>query len=78
MHSEKAAEKQKAGMVSAAFVGWQLGAGKEGQSFNAYLKYMGLVEKSQKMTKAEKEHTVVRAKHADEVCRKWFNENVKR
>lgn len=77
MYAETEAKRYKDSMVSAAFIGWQLGAGEKGQSFSDYLKLRGLVEEKDEMTAEEKEYEKIKAEHADQVCRKWYMKNVK-
>jgi len=74
---EKAAEHQKELMVSAAFVGWQMGSGKKDQSFQSYLKQMGLSEKETELTIEEKALNAALGDRADNAARKWYMENIK-
>jgi hypothetical protein len=77
MLTEKAVERQKESMVSAAFIGWQMGAGKKDESYQDYLRRLGLTDKEPEMTEEEKAINAAIADRADRAARKWYMENVK-
>lgn len=55
MIAEEEAEQESRHMVSAAFTGWQLGAGKKDQSLKKYLESFNLIEAPPQLTEAQRE-----------------------
>jgi hypothetical protein len=71
MHAQEAHQKQE--WERAAFVGWQMGAGKEGETFGKYLERMGIKEKPKKATPQDAQKAIAKARKISQAAKRSLN-----